>query len=99
VLEAQGPIQMEVKLKQYALKNELYRKVVFTGSHSQLVAMNILNGEETEKESHHADTIVFVVKGKGKSVLEGRSRDIVKHDLVFVPTRRYTVCSIQGIAI
>lgn len=81
-----GSFWFEGDIKQYALKNEFYRKVVFTGSHSQLVLMNIGIGEETETESQHADTIVFIVKGKGKSVLDGRNRDIVKHDLVFVPT-------------
>lgn len=75
----------EGDIKRYALENHFYRKVVFTGSYSQLVVMNILKREETEAEPKDADTLVFVTKGKGKSVLEGRLRDIGKHDLVFVP--------------
>lgn len=78
----------EGDMKQCALENQFYRKVVFTGSHSQLVVMSILKGEKTEKEPQDADTIVFIIKGKGKSVLEGRSRDVGKHDLVFVPASK-----------
>lgn len=80
-----GSFCFEGDIKQYALENEFYRRVVFTGSHSQLVVMNIRKGEQTETESQDADTIVFIVKGKGKSILERRSRDIGKHDLVLVP--------------
>jgi len=80
-----GSFWFEGDIKQYALENQSYRKVVFTGSHSQLVVMNIAKGEETEVERKDADALVFITKGKGKSVLEGRSRDIVKHDLIFVP--------------
>jgi len=75
----------EGDIKQCALGNELYRRVVFTGSHSQLVVMNISKGEKTEEEPKDADAFVFITKGKGKSVLENRSRDVGKHDLVFVP--------------
>jgi len=81
-----GSFWFEGDIKQYALENQFYRKVVFTGSYSQLVVMNISKGEETEVERKDADALVFVTKGKGKSVLEGRSRDVVKHDLIFVPT-------------
>jgi len=78
----------EGDIKKFARENELYRKVVFTGSHSQLVVMNISKGGETEKERKDADALVFIIEGKGKSVLEERSHDVVKHDLVFVPTGR-----------
>ena len=50
--------------------------------------MNISKGEETENEQRDADAMAFIIKGKGKSVLEGRSHDVAKHDLVFVPTGR-----------
>ena len=75
----------EGDIKKFALENELYRRVVFTGSHSQLVVMNISKGERTEEERKDADALVFITKGKGKSVLEDRSRDVGKHDLLFVP--------------
>jgi mannose-6-phosphate isomerase-like protein (cupin superfamily) len=83
-----GSFWFEGDIKKFALGNELYRKVVFTGSNSQLVVMNISKGEETEKEPMDADAMVFIIKGKGKSVLGERSHDVAKHDLIFVPTGR-----------
>lgn len=86
--KSSGSFWFEGDIKHSALENQFYRKVVFTGSHSQLVVMNISKGDRTEEEPQDADTIVFIIKGKGKSVLEGRSRDVGKHDLVFVPSGR-----------
>ena len=83
-----GSFWFEGDIKKFALENEPYRKVVFTGSNSQLVVMNISKGEETEKERKDADAMVFIIKGQGKSVLGGRSHDVAKHDLVFVPAGR-----------
>ncbi|HXX15639.1 MAG TPA: cupin domain-containing protein [Candidatus Eremiobacteraceae bacterium] len=83
-----GSFWFEGDIKKFALGNGLYRKVVFTGPNSQLVVMNISKGEETEKERKDADAMVFIIKGKGKSVLGGRSHDVAKHDLVFVPAGR-----------
>jgi mannose-6-phosphate isomerase-like protein (cupin superfamily) len=80
-----GKFWIEGDLKAFALKNEFFRRVVFTGTHSQLVLMNIPKGERSESGYLDADRIIFIVRGKGKSVLDGRKRDIVRHDVVFVP--------------
>ncbi len=78
----------EGDIKELALENQSYRRVVFTGSHSQLVVMNLSKGEDAEKEPQDTDTLVFIVQGKGKSIQEGRSRDVFKHDLIFVPANK-----------
>jgi hypothetical protein len=74
-----GKFWFEGDLKAFALKNEFFRRVVFTGTHSQLVLMNIPKGEQSESAHLDADRIIFVARGKGKSILDGRKRDIVKH--------------------
>ena len=80
-----GTFWFEGDLKAFALKNEFFRRVIFTGKHSQLAVMNIPKGKQSESERQDADRIVFIVQGKGKSILNGRKRDVAKHDVIFVP--------------
>lgn len=42
-------------------------------------------GESGEEKRKGADTILFVVKGRAKSILNGRVREVGKHDVLFVP--------------
>lgn len=68
-----------------ARENEAFRKVILTGSHSQLVAMTIPPGGEIGEEVHeHVDQVLIFVEGKGEAVLEGERRPIDENDLVFV---------------
>ena len=43
------------------------------------------DGESGEAKREGADTILFVVKGRAKSILNGRVREVGKHDVLFVP--------------
>jgi mannose-6-phosphate isomerase-like protein (cupin superfamily) len=81
-----GAFWFEGDIKKATLKNSFFRRVVYTGPHSQLALMNVDPGDDTNEEKREdADTILFVVRGKGKSVLNGRKRDIGRHDVIFVP--------------
>lgn len=73
-------------IKNLAKENTLFRKVVYTGDHTQLVLMSIPAGGEIGEETHdREDQILFFVKGKGEAILNGQSKPIEKGDAVFVP--------------
>lgn len=72
-------------IEQQALDNENFRKVVFTNSHSQLVLMSILPGEDIGQEVHQVDQILFFVKGSGKAIVNGEEKEIGAGDVVDVP--------------
>ncbi len=53
-----------------AKENSNFRKVLFTGTRTQLVLMALLPGEEIGTEAHSAvDQLLYVVKGRGLAVL------------------------------
>ena len=66
-------------------KNEYFRRVLFTGSKSQLVVMDIPpKGEIGEETHHHVEQTLFFMKGSGKSVLDGVEKKIGAGDVVVV---------------
>lgn len=72
-------------LKEAVKENESYRKVVFTGAHSQLVLMALPSGSEIGVETHPVDQFFYVVDGEGVANIEGRDQEIEKGDAVCVP--------------
>jgi mannose-6-phosphate isomerase-like protein (cupin superfamily) len=59
--------------------------VLFTASHSQLVIMSLLPGEEIGTESHDVDQTLYVVDGAGMVVFDGVEKDFEKGMVVVVP--------------
>lgn len=54
------------------LENNNFRKVIWTGSHMQLVLMSLLPGEDIGVEVHpHVDQFFRVEEGQGKAVVNG----------------------------
>jgi len=44
------------------------------------------SASETGEENHQEhDKMLFIVRGKGESILNRRTRDVRKHDVIFVP--------------
>ena len=73
-------------IKKAAKRNEAFRRVLSTGKKSQLVLMAIPEGEDIGAEVHPAtDQIFFIVEGKGKAVVNGKTFKIGEDDVVFVP--------------
>ena len=72
-------------IKKLAKENENFRKVIHTGEYSQLVLMSILPGEDIGEEVHKVDQMLFFVDGFGKAVLNGEEKNVVEHDVVYVP--------------
>ena len=80
-------------LKDAVKDNELYRKVLFTGKHSQLVVMNLAPGEEIGFETHSVDQFIYVVKGEGSSVIEKTKRNSGKGTRSASPPASFTTSS------
>lgn len=69
-----------------AEKSADFRRVLWTGEHTQLVIMTIPPGGEIGEETHEEnDQILTFVSGLGKAVVEGRSKKVKAGDIVVVP--------------
>ncbi len=65
-------------IERETLKNTDFRRVVYTGKHSQLVFMCIPPGEEIGEETHHLDQFIRIEQGSATAIL-----DDVKHDVKY----------------
>ena len=66
-------------------KNNYFRKVIFTGRKSQLVLMDIKPREDIGEETHkHVEQTLFLLSGKGKSILNGKSHSFNPGDVIVV---------------
>jgi mannose-6-phosphate isomerase-like protein (cupin superfamily) len=69
-----------------AQDNENFRKVLFTGDHTQLVVMTLQVGEDIGMETHHGnDQILLFVEGTAHVVVGDDEVDVSEHDIVAVP--------------
>jgi mannose-6-phosphate isomerase-like protein (cupin superfamily) len=65
-------------IEKETLKNNYFRKVLFTGKHAQLVLMCLQPGGEIGNEVHHAvDQFFRIEEGEAKFVLNGKEKHIV----------------------
>jgi len=71
-----------------AEKNPDFRRVLWTGKHTQLVIMTIPPGGEIGEEVHEVDQILTFVSGVAKAVVSGVTRNVAQGDLVIVPAGR-----------
>ena len=63
-----------------------FRRVLWTGEHTQLVIMTIPPDGEIGEEVHEdTDQILSFVSGVGKAVVSGRTRKVGPGDVVVVP--------------
>ena len=69
-----------------AEKSPDFRRVLWTGEHSQLVVMTIPVGGEIGAEVHEDnDQILTFVSGVGEATVSGQKHNVVAGDLVVVP--------------
>ena len=68
-----------------AEKNADFRRVLWTGEHSQLVIMTIPPDGEIGEEVHEVDQILTFVSGTGKAIISGSEKAVAQGDLVVVP--------------
>lgn len=63
------------------LKNDCFRKVLFTGKHLQLVLMSLKAGEEIGNEVHdNVDQFFRIEQGSAKFVLNNNKEEHETHD-------------------
>ena len=73
-------------IKKLTKENTNFRKVLHTGQYNQIVAMSIPVGGDIGEEVHqNTDQILFFVDGEGEAILNGETKRVEKHDVVFVP--------------
>ena len=68
-----------------AEKSADFRRVLWTGKHTQLVIMTVPVDGEIGEEVHDVDQILTFVSGAGEAKVGGRTRQVVQGDLVVVP--------------
>jgi len=69
-----------------ALGNENFRKVLYTGKHSQLVLMSLRPNEEIGMEVHPDNDQFFrFEKGQGKCIIDGNEYELKDGIAVVVP--------------
>lgn len=63
-----------------------FRRVLWTGKHTQLVVMTIPPGGDIGLETHeHNDQILTFLSGTGMALVGGQTRAVKQGDLVVVP--------------
>jgi len=73
-------------IEEATLNNNNFRKVLYTGKHSQLVLMSLRPGEEIGMEVHEDNDQFFrFEKGMGKVVIDGNGYDVKDGSAVVIP--------------
>jgi mannose-6-phosphate isomerase-like protein (cupin superfamily) len=62
-----------------------FRRVLWTGKHTQVVIMTIPAGGEIGEEVHEVDQILTFVSGVGEAKVSGQTRKVSQGDMVIVP--------------
>lgn len=85
MIEYVGPIEKQT------LDNTYFRRVLFTGKHTQLVVMCLGPGEEIGDEVHqNVDQFFRIEQGEGKFVFNEKQERLVRDgDAVVVPAGTY----------
>lgn len=75
-----------VDIKALVKQNQNFRTVIFTGKHSQVVAMSIAVGDDIGEEVHpDTDQTFVLIEGVGKAVVNGEESIFEADQLIFVP--------------
>lgn len=75
-----------VDIEQKTEINGNFREVLFTASHSQLVVMSLLPGEDIGMEVHeNVDQFIRIEEGEGKAILNGEEHVVTDGSAIVVP--------------
>ena len=72
-------------IESIAVKNNDFRRVLYTAKYSQLVVMSLSPSEEIGEEVHKLDQFFRVEEGSGEAVLEGVRTPIASGFAIIVP--------------
>ncbi|PCH36037.1 RmlC-like cupin [Wolfiporia cocos MD-104 SS10] len=62
-------------IAQVASESDKFRRVLFTGKHSQLVIMTVPVGGEIGEETHTVDQHLYFVSGTAEVITDGKNKD------------------------
>ncbi|KZT71760.1 RmlC-like cupin [Daedalea quercina L-15889] len=68
-----------------ASESDKFRRVLFTGKHSQFVIMTVPVGGEIGEETHTVDQHLYFVSGSAQAITNGKKEDVHPGDHVIVP--------------
>ena len=102
IIEKGEEILLEVKngkpraflgsIDEMTVKNESFRKVIYTGKHTQLVLMNLLPGEKIDREIHpNVDQFFRLEQGSIDVLVENPNENLHAEngDAVIIPSGTY----------
>ena len=73
-------------IEKETLENENFRKVLYTGKHSQLVLMSLKPNEEIGMEVHQDNDQFFrIEKGMGKVIIDGNEYEVKDGSAIIIP--------------
>ena len=72
-------------IESIAVKNNDFRRVLYTAKYSQLVVMSLAPSEEIGEEIHKLDQFFRVEEGSGEAVLDGVRTPIASGFAIIVP--------------
>jgi mannose-6-phosphate isomerase-like protein (cupin superfamily) len=73
-------------IEQLSLTNNYFRKVLFTGQHTQLVVMSLQPKEDIEMEVHPiVDQFFRIEQGEGTVVIDRVEHKIKEGDAIIIP--------------
>ncbi len=73
-------------IEKETLENDNFRKVLYTGEHSQLVVMSLLPGEDIGKEVHDTvDQFIRIESGTGIAFINGIETPIADDFAIVIP--------------
>jgi mannose-6-phosphate isomerase-like protein (cupin superfamily) len=75
-----------IAIERETRKNSNFRRVLYTGEHSQLVLMSLKPSEEIGEETHEdVDQFFRFEEGEGKVIIDGVEHRVKDGDAVIVP--------------
>lgn len=74
-----------LNIEEETLKNEDYRRVLYTAKNSQLVLMSIKPGEEIGEEVHHLDQFIRIEGGDAQAILDGTVHKLCADHAIVIP--------------
>jgi mannose-6-phosphate isomerase-like protein (cupin superfamily) len=81
------------KIENISIKNNYFRKVLFTTKNMQLVVMSLLPNENIPLEIHKEhDQFIKIEKGKGEAIIGNEKKKIItleKGDCIIIPSNTY----------
>ena len=72
-------------IEKQSVENKDFRKVLFTGPHSQLVVMSVKPGEDIGLEVHKVDQFIRIEKGEGEVVMDGKRSKVQAESAFVIP--------------